>query len=237
MIRKLLSFAIYSFALIQALHAQEPKDERKLSLRCLTFQMGNGAAEVFVHSLGAEEGVVGTAVTPKNYLNHERIDIQLFSAKLVFTTEPNQASINDPKKILGNAVVGENLQSAIFMFFPAEKKAGKPPLNILTFDDSKKAFPPGSLSFVNLSPLALQLQLEKEKYGFKPGERKLIKNPPKNERYSMGMYAFVYVDKQWKRIAASMWPHPGDIRVIKIAFYNPASKQIEIKGVRDISIP
>lgn len=234
--RKLLFFAIFSFAIFPILHGQKKKDERRLSLRCLTFQMGGGLSEIFVHSLGAAEEAAGTAVTPKAYLNHERVELPLFSDKLVFTTEPHHASLKDPKKVLGTATVPDDLKTAIFMFFPKEKSGGEK-MNILTLDDSKKAFPPGSLSFVNLASVPLQLQLEKESYVFKPGERKLIKDPPKNKSYAIGMRAFIRVDDEWKRIDASLWPHPGKKRIIKIAFYNPQTKQIEIGGVRDISIP
>ncbi len=234
---KLIFPALFSLLLMPALHAQKPKEERLLSIRCLTFQLNDSLSEIFVHSPGAEEPVAGIPVTPKTYLNHERVVLPLYSNRLVFTTEPSAASTKDPEKVIGTTTVPANLKTAIFMFFPADKKAKGKKLNILTFDDSKKAFPPGSLSVVNLCPLPLLLQLEDKKFGFNPGQRKVIEDPPKNERYSIGMRAFVRQNDDWKRIGASQWPYPGKKRVIKIAFYNPNTKQIEIDGVRDISIP
>jgi hypothetical protein len=72
-------------------------------------------------------------------------------------------------------------------------------------------------------------------YEFKGGESKIIEDPPVAENNSSGMKAFSFTDGEWHRIASGVWPHPGEKRVLQVLFTNPATQQVEIRGVRDVA--
>ena len=73
-------------------------------------------------------------------------------------------------------------------------------------------------------------------FDFKSGEVRLIENPPVGDANSSAMRAFTFQDEQWQRIAAGVWPHPGQKRVLQVAFDNPESRQVEMRGIRDIAV-
>lgn len=212
------------------------QDEAGVHFRGLSFQVDDPLSEVYAHDPLAAKPGLGTKVDVKNYLNHEFNQLPLSGDSVVFTTKPDPASVKDPAEILGKAKFAANLKSAIFMFLPGSGKAGEPRCRVLVIDDKLRAFPRGSLKILNLSPLPVRIQLEKETYDFKSGETRLIENPPVAENNLSGMRAFCQRGNEWQRIASGMWPHPGEKRVLQVLFENPASKQIEMKGIRDISI-
>lgn len=49
--------------------------------------------------------------------------------------------------------------------------------------------------------------------------------------------AFCRRDGEWQSVASGAWPDPGDKRALQILTDNPVTKQVEIRGVRDVAKP
>jgi hypothetical protein len=165
----------------------------------------------------------------KSYLNHEFETLKFTGTQLVFT------SAADPALVLGHCEIPEKASSLILLFVP---EAGDPAtFKVLAVDDQAKAFPAGSFQVINLSPEPIKIELESEPFEFKPGEARVIGDPPVNEARSSAMRAYFQRDDKWQVFASGIWPHPGGKRVLQVVTTNPASGHLELKGVRDVAKP
>lgn len=221
---------------ILTLDAQDSASTRTLKTRSIAFQVDDPIPEVFAHSASAAPDAVGVPVKVKNYLNHEAEALQMIGGRLVFTSSPDRESLKDSKKVIAQVKVDEGIRSAVLMFLPGSGKKDAPKYRVLPIEDTVRSFPRGSFKVINLSPFPLRITLEKRIYDIKFGETKLIKDPPVNARNASAMKAFNKQDDQWRNIGATSWPHPGSKRVIHVAFYNPASSKVELRGIRDIAV-
>ncbi|WP_035611971.1 hypothetical protein [Haloferula sp. BvORR071] len=225
--------------------AQEPapapdgtpaKEEQGYKIRGLSFLVDAPATGVFIHDPTAKPGTPGTAFGIKNYLNHELSVVPSTADNLVVTKSGDSASIKDPASVLAKIKLPDHFKKGIFVFLPGTGKAGDPIYRTLVIDDAVRVFPRGSIKVINLSPSPVKITLEKEEYPFKPGESKLIEKPPVNDQNASSMTAMAFKDNQWQRFGQTLWPHPGQKRVIQIIFENPQTKSIELVGINDIAV-
>jgi hypothetical protein len=79
--------------------------------------------------------------------------------------------------------------------------------------------------------------LAKETYEVPAGESKVIANAPFNENQTVSMHAFCKRGEQWELISTGVWTNPGTRRVLQIITEDPISKQIDLKGIRDVALP
>jgi len=239
MIMKLPMLACVAAALwVAPVFGQEGEPEVKpgMQVRGLSFQLPAEIPEVYMHDAAAEPDTPGVRLEVKDYLNHEASAIQLKGTQIIFTKKPEGRSAKDPGEIVATLALAKPQRSIICMFVPGSGAEGAPPCRIFPIEDDTKEFPRGSLKVMNLSPLPVRIQLENQNFDFNVGEVKVITDPPVGANHSSGMQAFRMENNEWQRIAAGVWPHPGRVRVLQILFLNPASGQIELKGIRDISI-
>jgi hypothetical protein len=208
-----------------------------LRVRGLSFQLDSPPADVFVHDAAGDGSVPGVKLDVKNYLNHEFSGLPIKGDSLVLTRTADPAGIKDSANIVARTRLPAGFRSGIFMFLPGSAKAGDPPFRVLVIDDSKKSFPPGSLKILNLSPLAVSISLEKEVFNFKSGETRVIEDPPVGPSQSSGMIAKAFKDGEWRKIGSGIWPHPGSKRILQVLFENPKTRQVELRGIRDIAKP
>jgi hypothetical protein len=212
-----------------------PAETAGLRVRGLSFQLDSPPADVFAHDAAGDGTVPGVKLDVKSYLNHEFSGLPIKGDSLVFTKTADPAGIKDSANIVAKTRLPGGFRSGIFMFLPGTGKAGDPPFRVLVIEDNKKAFPPGSLKILNLSPLPVSIMLEKETFNFKSGETKLIEDPPVGPSQSSGMVAKAFKDGEWRKIGSGVWPHPGSKRVLQVLFENPKSQQVELRGIRDIA--
>ena len=205
-----------------------------VELRLLSFNPGGGQQEVFVHDPAAQDAAEGKQCMVKSYLNHEFVSIGLTGRTLVLTTKAARTSLNETGAKVAKVAMPEGVDRGILVLFPAPKNE-EYLCRALLIDDSAKAFPPGSLNIINMSPLPVRLTLEKDVVDFKPGDRKVIKDPPVRENNHTSVKAFCYKDNEWKRVASGLWPHPGTKRRFQILFENPQTHEIELRGYLDIA--
>lgn len=229
---------IATFVLLPGLPlgAQEEDAVRTLKTRSISFQVDGKIPPLYAHSVAAEKDSPGIPVQVKTYLNHETESFPMNGKRLIFTTSGERASMGKPDMVMAKAEVPDGLHSAVFMFLPGSGRKDAPKYRVLPIDDTLEYFPRGSFKVINLSPLPLRITLEKAVFDIQAGTAKVIKDPPVNERNASAVRAYTKPDGQWRRIGATSWPHPGEKRVIHVAFLNPASGKVELRGIRDIAI-
>lgn len=212
-----------------------PAETAGLRVRALSFQLDSPPADVYAHDAAGDGSVPGVKLDVKSYLNHEFSGLPIKGDSLVFTKTADPAGIKDSANIVAKTRLPGGFRSGIFMFLPGTGKAGDPAFRVLVIEDTKKAFPPGSLKILNLSPLPVSIMLEKEAFNFKSGETKVIEDPPVGPSQSSAMVAKAFKDGEWRKIGSGVWPHPGSKRVLQVLFENPQSQQVELRGIRDIA--
>ena len=218
--------------------AQEPGEQGDVGLRirALAFELqGEIPPEMYAHADPSDGKRDGVKVDVKNYLNHEFNTVPSAMKKMVWTDSPDPASTTESGRVLARVKVPDRMGSGIFMVLPGSGKAKEPKFRVLPIDDARGAFPAGSLKVMNLSPREVKLQLEKSVYSFKPGETEVIKDPPVGANNVSAMRAFCREGEGWQRIGSGGWPHPGQKRVLQVLFENPSSKQVEMRGFRDVA--
>ena len=194
-----------------------------------------------VYAFGIQgEQSAGIPLNVKTFLNHEADLVPANMRKFVLTTDSDTSSVNVPEKLVAQVTLPQGLQSAILLFVPGSGQQGEPPFRVLAIDDSRKAFPAGSIKVLNMAPTEVMFELEKEKFLFKPGQTQLIKEVPFNEAGLTGMRAFCRIAEgnaasSWKRIASSQWAPPGKKRVFQVLFLDPRSKEVQLRGFTDIA--
>jgi hypothetical protein len=206
-----------------------------LRVRGLSFQLDAPPAVVFAHPAGAPNKEPGVPLDLKSYLNHEFSSLPSAAYDLVFTTAADPASVARPAALVARARIPAGFTRGILMFLPGGGQPGDPPFRVLVIGDTPREFPTGSVKILNLSPQPVRIRLENQNFDFKSGENGVIENPPVADNNSSGMTAFAYGDNAWRRIASGAWPHPGGKRVLQVLFLNPATRQTEIRGVRDVA--
>jgi hypothetical protein len=209
-----------------------------LSARSISFQIDQAFPPTYAHSATTtgDQPPEGIPVTVKTYLNHEVDSLALSGEQVIFTTSSDRKSITDPTAVIAKTRIPKSLRSAVLMFLPGDGKPGSPKFRVMAIDDSTREFPRGSFKVINISPRPLRIVLEKTPYDLKSGETKVIEDPPVNARNASAMRAYNFADDQWQGIGSTSWPHPGKKRVIHVAFLNPASKKVELRGIRDIAV-
>jgi hypothetical protein len=168
-------------------------------------------------------------VPVKSYLNHEFETLKFTGNRLLFT------SPEDPAAVLGRCEIPAKAKSLILLFNPVTTDPVT--FNVVAVDDQAKAFPAGSFQVINLCPEPIRIVLETEPFEFKPGEARVIGDPPVNEARSSAMRASFQRDGKWQAFASGIWPHPGGKRVLQVITTNPASGHLELRGVRDVATP
>jgi hypothetical protein len=218
-------------------HGQAPADsQRVLKIRCLSFLNEKQMPQLYAHFNAGLPEATGVPVNVKSYLNHESESLTVAGNEVIFSTEASRASIKTDEKVVGKMKVPANLRSAILMFLPSGGTEALPKCQIMVIDDSVRAFPRGSINVINLSHHPLRIELEKKPFDFKSGAIGLIEKPPVGEGNASAMTGYTFQENQWQRIGAGTWPHPGNKRVIQVAFDSAQSRQVEMRGIRDIAV-
>jgi hypothetical protein len=223
------TLAAMAAAVLSAISAQG----QEYQIRGLTLNDEAPGPEVHVHHDGgaADAGVIQV----KSYLNHERDTVKLKGRKIVLTTQAGAASVKDPAMLVGSCELPAQGGRVILFFLP--EKPGSPACKVMVIDDSKKAFPPGSIKVANLSSLPVKIELETKPFDFKPGEIRNIEDPPKGDAGSAAAKVTCEANGKWQRVSTGVWPDPGTRRVLQVLVDNPDTQSAEIRGFRDITTP
>lgn len=202
--------------------------QREVRVRGLALQPG--LPEELQAGDAGGKGPAGV-VKVKSFLNHEFDTLKLKDNKLKFTA----AAAGGPAEEIGSCEIPAKAASVILVFMPdaPDSKTCK----IVVVEDSAKAFPPGSFKIANLSEVPVKIELEKKEFEFKPGEIGTIEDPPVGANQASGMKGYSQREDGWQAFVSAIWPHPGGKRVLQLVTANPATGQLEMRGVRDIAKP
>ena len=228
---KNLSLLAISVASLPFLSASAWAQE-EVKVRALSFQPD---FPLELHAHDPSGSATAGLVEVKSFLNHEANTLKIKGRNLVFTRKSNPASATDVNEHLGQVELPADSKSFILLFLP-ETEPEKHPNRVVAIDDSAKGFPAGSFKIANFTSYPLKITLEKESFEYAPGEIKFIAQPPFGENQSASMEAYCKRNDQWKIISTGSWPNPGTRRVLQIATENPVTKQVELKGIRDVSV-
>lgn len=205
------------------------------NVRGLAFQLDSPPTEVYVHDAATDGRNLGVKLDVKNYLNFEFSSLPIRGKKIVFSKTPDPAGIKNPDNIVATTTLPDNFHSGILMFLPGTGKKDDPPFRVMVIDDSVRKFPAGSAMVLNLSPLGVRMEIEDETFLFKSGDRTVIEKIPVAANQMSSVTAYSFDAGKWQRIAATKWPHPGKKRVIQVLFYDPKTKKVELRGIRDVA--
>lgn len=228
---RLLASAALVFTFFAAMPAQG--QGARVRLRFLAFQTGVAPAEAYLHDPAGADGITGTKVGVKNYLNHQSDTITLSSRKFALTSAADRDSLTREGELITEATLPKGVRTAIVLLLPGAP-GEKASCRSLIINDDKKVFPLGSFHISNLSPAPVRLVLEKKKFDFKPGDTQVIKDPPVRENQHSGMEAYALKDEEWRRIASGMWPKPDRGRVLQVLFARPVTGQIQLRAFDDV---
>ncbi len=223
-----ITVASLPFILLSARAAEDIK------VRAISFQP-DFPEEIHAHDPSGS--VTAGLIEVKSFLNHEANPLKLKGRNLVFTRKSNPVSATDVNALVGKVELPAGSKSFILLFLPESAEAVENRSQVMVIDDSAKAFPQGSFKIANFTTSPVKIILETETFEYSPGETKIIAKPPFGENQSASMEAYFKRDDQWKIISTGSWPNPGTRRVLQIFTENPATKQIELKGVRDVVVP
>lgn len=208
--------------------------QQELKVRAISFQPG---FPVEIHAHLPDGSATAGMVEVKSFLNHESNILKFKGSRLVFTARSRPVSATDVTQVLGQVEIPSDSKSCILLFLPESVEPGDFHSRILVIDDSAKAFPPGSFKIANFGVLPLKIDLEKESFEFSPGEVRIIAKPIFGDNQSASMKAYLKRNDQWSLISSGSWPDPGTRRVLEIATENPVTKQMELRGIRDVVVP
>lgn len=232
MIQRSATLLVCLVALASLVRAQAPQAQA-IEIRLLAFRTEMRSDEVFAQDPEAGDKAVAVNTPLRSYLNHQFTTLMLSGRKVVFTKQPDRASLGRPDAVLGEWQVPDGLRSAILLFLP-EKNGDKHPCHILTIDDSKRAFPAGTFRVSNLSPQPVRIELEHQTYQFKPGDTDFITDPPVRDGNLSGMKAFAFQNNVWQRIGSGIWPHPGPNRVLQILYFDDNAGHVRLRAYDDV---
>jgi hypothetical protein len=207
--------------------------DQELKIRALSFQPG---FPVEIHAHEPDGSATGGMVEIKSFLNHEANVVRCKGTRLVFTRRSRPDSATDMNEMIGQIEFPATSKSWILLFTPETVEQGEFKSKVFAIDDSAKGFPAGSFQIANLTTMPIKIELEKETYEFTPGEMRNIPKPPFGENQSASMEAYFKKDDKWMLLSSGSWPNPGTKRVLQILTENPATKQIDLKGVRDVAV-
>lgn len=225
----LVSAACLSWTIAAAVAAP-----REISIRSLSFQPGF-PDDVHAH-LPSGRATVGE-IQVKSFLNHEANRLTFEGEELVFTLKSSPISATDVNQHIGTVDLPENLKSSVLLFIPISQKPGDYQSRVVPIDDSAAAFPSGSFKVANVGNLPIKIELGKDTHQCAPGETLVISKVPFGANQSVGMRAYCKRGDNWKLITSGVWSNPGTKRVLQVFVEDLLTKEVTLKGIRDITKP
>ena len=224
---------VFSFLLLTgSILAQDAP--REIKVRSLCFDDGF-PPEIHAH-LPSGSATAGLVLV-KPFLNHEVSRLQIKGTTLVFTVKSDPVSATDMNLRLGEVEIPAESTSVILLFIPDSSELTNHHSRIVVIDDSAQAFPGGSFKIANFSSVPVKIELESDSYEVPSGESKVVAKLPAGENQIAGMRAFAKRGEEWRVISSGSWADPGTRRVLQVVTEDPVSKQVTIKGVRDVFVP
>ena len=198
---------------------------REIEVRTLCFGYSSGLKELSL--AGDKEGASQVDVELKKYLNNSQQPLTIVGDEVLVGELGNETL-----EFWETVKIAKSMKEVLLVFFPLNDP--KKPYRVMAVDDSSKSFPLESYLFANMSPNALRFVVGDSPLEVKPGEFKLLsdfKNVKSNGQVSY--YAYYQKGKEWKRLSSGFWDVVPRKRNFQIAFGNPKTKNVELRGYED----
>lgn len=205
--------------------------QREISIRALAFQPGF-PSELHAHNPSGSS--TAGPVEVKSFLNHESSTLKLEGDSVAFTRKSSPASATNVDDVLCKVDLPAT-KSAIVLFTSGENPKQPAHCRARAIDDSVQAFPAGSFLVVNFTKTPVKITLEEKSYEIAPDAAEAIAKIPYTARQSVRMQAFAKKGDAWNLISTGTWTNPGTRRVLEVLTQDPATGQVEMRGIRDVA--
>ncbi|RYD18996.1 MAG: hypothetical protein EOP88_20590 [Verrucomicrobiaceae bacterium] len=194
--------------------------------------------EVFAHDPEAEAAAPLVPAELGNKLPGRGFNAVTRSGKLVFTTQKDRRSLDDPLLRLGEVTLPQDTRTAIVVFAPVKNPAPLALWAVAAVNDSPEHFPAGSMAAVNTCTVPVALKLEDQKFVSQPGEISIIADLPKGPEGKPVQLRFLYQDNgEWKMCGAGVWPHKQKSRDLAVYHWDAKRSYYIARLVRDPVAP
>lgn len=200
-------------------------EPRTVEVRTLCFSYSAGLKTVSL--AGDAMGESQVEVKLEKYLDSNQESLTLVENKILVGK-----SADNGFQAWETVSVNKSLKEVLLVFFPMAD--AKKPYRVVAVDDSAKGFPLGSFLIANMSPSSLRFVVGEKPLEVKPGQFKLLselENVKPNGQ--VAYYAYFQEEKDWKRLSTGFWSVVPRKRSFQIAYRNPKSRNVELKGYSD----
>lgn len=222
----LLRITLYLTLLSALCSAQEP---RNIEFRTLCFSYAESVREVTL--AGDPKGTATVTTKLVKYLDTKQKPLTVLGNEIHLGTADSEGAFKSSTK----TAIPAGASQVLLVFFPSGKE--EYPYLVKAYDDSSKVFPLASYQIANMSRNKLRLIVGEVSLELAPGETKVIsefKNVKGNGQ--VPYYAYSQEGTEWKRLSTGFWDVIPQKRNFQIAWKNPRSKTVEIRGYED-SLP
>ncbi len=208
--------------------------QQEVRVRALSFQPAF-PPEIHAHDPSGTASAGNLEV--KSFLNHESNKLSLIGPSVSFTRRSNPVSATNVGEVLAKFEFSPEIKSCILVFLPESPKPMVLNSRVLAIDDSTESFPAGSFKIANFASVPVKIELEAEVCELAAGEVKIMTKLPYRDNQSVSMRAYVKKHDQWQLMSTGIWTDPGTRRVLQLITEDLATKEVELRGVRDVAAP
>ena len=205
------------------------QNSRTIEVRTLCFAYSQKVKEVTL--LGDDNGDSQSTFKLIKYLDTKQEPLTVAENTIRVTS----AEDGSGSKAWNRVPVPPSINEALLVFFPTDDP--EKPYLVKVFDDSEKAFPLASFQIVNMSNSALRFIIGGQPLELSSGKTTFLSEfKEKKANGQVPYYAYYQKDKDWKRLSTGFWDVIPRKRTFQIAFSNPKTKKVEMRGYED-SLP
>jgi hypothetical protein len=146
-------------------------------------------------------------------------------------TGPEGETLREP---VASVRVSPNLRQAFFLFFPIDAPQGAERYRILTVDDSRAAFPPGSYRFINLTDHRIAGQIGDTQFVLPYKENRIVR-PEHETGRNISLQLAIENPDGWQRKVSTAWLYRDTAR--SLVFLARDGDRLAIRSVPQYQIP
>jgi len=225
---KTLSLATIALLLSSvSLLAQQPTSV-KISL--FTFEYAEGHREIFLNSKSGEYEAV--TLSSANVLGP--FQTVLSEEREVFLHEHKKtAEGEDVYPVIAGVKIPSSMREPLLILVP---RAGDQAYGALVIDRSMGNFPKGSYKLVNFSKSEIRALIGKTRV-IAPPLKITSFDPSSNSEKLLDVHFKYQLEDQWKTFGRTRWVNEKNKRSLLVAYVDPRTKRMKIKGIPVRQIP
>lgn len=217
--------------LISAL-AASAEEARKIAFRTLCLERAGEIESVLIPGASADE-----SQEIQLYTDLSPVVEGTFTGKeATFFIEKPGPDGEPVRELVGKAPL-RNSDRQLFVFDPADGKAGGPAYVVRSFDDDTRAFPMGSIRTINLSPASIRFQISGQTTPAIPAGRHVV-FPHSKKVNDYNMYPvvveFLNANGKWIKGQSVSWKASDERREIVVTTIHQRFKKPVVRMFSDV---